>query len=1099
MKRHDAMHPRTILAGLCSLAVLAGVQYASGQVVTRGAEVSNERISVNSASHWEHWSIPTHAVDIVGDAVVPHYFRMRFNVLEDFRTYRRSIDELSWPVDDKFRVHGGVGAFTAVPNVQRTFSLDANGEMKLRSDLNMEKYLDTNFLKYPGNESHLVIDGVLFVVGDTTMTSAKEGALTLKNAETGGTSRLNFATKDKHPFPIYEYFVRQGVSRIGSGSVEQEALFDGDPDTFWEPDADDPIENWWIEIDLGRTVLVDEIALKFVDAGNGDPFRQFKVLSEPGQELILEEAGELELAVVGGTDAPNEDQRSFSFGMEDTQDAAPGWDGRMVETIRIVVFDTKGSRHTRLASETEWQALGPADRGDIVHFVRDQGGFEEPVSREEYEQLPSQRQGRREYYRRERPRLAEVEVWGLGDNIGPGIKQGGGNFDVIGEGVSSPIDAFDGDFNTYFSQQLPTPTLAGRGLMVADLGATFWLDQLRISAVWILHYTTVFDGYIHRGSDGTRDARGRLKWARLSLPERENNQTPQYLQLKDEYPEAPRIRFLETRIVSERDAFRTSSEGAGIVEYQLYTRAYPAEVALESDLFALPGTRNLGRIFWDADTPPGTAIKVRTRSGDLLGKVVRYFDDAGKEISLTAWNSLRRPPPPDTSFVPTSGWSPWSNVYQGSGDRVTSPGLRKYIQAQVKLITDEREAAASIRSLEIELVAPVGERILAEIWPSEVPDPGAVDTFEVYIRPNFIEDPVLSRSLGFDEILLELGGGGVELLELALGADPANGTAEQAFRPAGGTFADQAGAELDVLSNGADSIWVRLPELQTSRDDAERVYHRIASEGDQVPVDQNGVLLSAAAYGLLSGEEQGAVQYFRMEADGALTEVDHLDYVELDPSEQGPVRYFRILQGDGSQFPFSAGGDTLTPAAYRSLSRTERGSVVAAGNLMRVTFAAPVYRNGTTLVLAARNSGGGTDPDAPWQTIEAGDATPALDGNTLSIGVPIRLAALSDVSISPNPFTPNGDGINDAARIGLSVFKITTTRELGVSIHSLDGRRVWSQKQAVSGGAHTVQWTGVDNAGQSVPPGMYICRIELDVDSEEQEEAAVARLISVAY
>ena len=121
MKRHDEMQPRFVLAGLFCLAVLGAAQHASAQVVTRGAEIRNERISVNSASHWENWSIPTHAVDVVGDAVVPHYFRMRFNVLEDYRTYRRSIDELNWPVDDKFRVHGGVGAFTAVPNVQRTF------------------------------------------------------------------------------------------------------------------------------------------------------------------------------------------------------------------------------------------------------------------------------------------------------------------------------------------------------------------------------------------------------------------------------------------------------------------------------------------------------------------------------------------------------------------------------------------------------------------------------------------------------------------------------------------------------------------------------------------------------------------------------------------------------------------------------------------------------------------------------------------------------------------------------------------------------------------------------------------------------------------
>ena len=51
-------------------------------------------------------------------------------------------------------------------------------------------------------------------------------------------------------------------------------------------------------------------------------------------------------------------------------------------------------------------------------------------------------------------------------------------------------------------------------------------------------------------------------------------------------------------------------------------RAYPAEVVLRSDVLALPGARNLGRIFWDADTPPGTRVEVRTRAGNLLDNVV---------------------------------------------------------------------------------------------------------------------------------------------------------------------------------------------------------------------------------------------------------------------------------------------------------------------------------------------------------------------------------------------------------------------------------------------------------------------------------------------
>ena len=102
------------------------------------------------------------------------------------------------------------------------------------------------------------------------MSSKKEGEVTLRNVATGAVSTRDFKTKDKHEMPIYDFFLAQGVSRLGSGSVDAGALFDGDPDTFWEPDPDDPIERWWIEIDLGRTVLVDELVLRFAEEGNGD-------------------------------------------------------------------------------------------------------------------------------------------------------------------------------------------------------------------------------------------------------------------------------------------------------------------------------------------------------------------------------------------------------------------------------------------------------------------------------------------------------------------------------------------------------------------------------------------------------------------------------------------------------------------------------------------------------------------------------------------------------------------------------------------------------------------------------------------------------------
>ena len=173
----------------------------------------------------------------------------------------------------------------------------------------MERFLDANFRKYPGNATHVVVDGELFVLVDTTMTADKEGILALEHAETGQASSLQFSAGDKLPVPIYDYSVRMGISRSGSNPPRVDHLFDGRQDTYWEPDPNDSIDSWWLEIDLGRSVLVDEIVLRFDDAEVGDPFRQFKILASPGQDLLEDEQDEIEFAVVGGTRVPNEGKR----------------------------------------------------------------------------------------------------------------------------------------------------------------------------------------------------------------------------------------------------------------------------------------------------------------------------------------------------------------------------------------------------------------------------------------------------------------------------------------------------------------------------------------------------------------------------------------------------------------------------------------------------------------------------------------------------------------------------------------------------------------------------------------------------------------------
>ena len=127
-----------------------------------------------------------------------------------------------------------------------------------------------------------------------------------------------------------------------------------------------------------------------------------------------------------------------------------------------------------------------------------------------FSQVDPQRQGRLIYYQRERPRLADIEVWSQGDNIALGIVDGGGSVDLTGIFAGTP--GFDGRYESNYLQLVwsPDPRFDNRGVLTLDLGARFWLSYFRmvggISGV---------DEMVLRASDGTRDSNGNLKWEEI--------------------------------------------------------------------------------------------------------------------------------------------------------------------------------------------------------------------------------------------------------------------------------------------------------------------------------------------------------------------------------------------------------------------------------------------------------------------------------------------------------------------------------------------------------------------------------------------------------
>ena len=99
--------------------------------------------------------------------------------------------------------------------------------------------------------------------------------------------------------------VQGGVWKVGSNPGAAANIIDGDPETFWKPDPHDPVEDWWIEINLGRAVPTSKIRLHFPDQEGARPLRVFRVLGSNG---VRQAQGQdfFFFDLIGGTSRLNE-------------------------------------------------------------------------------------------------------------------------------------------------------------------------------------------------------------------------------------------------------------------------------------------------------------------------------------------------------------------------------------------------------------------------------------------------------------------------------------------------------------------------------------------------------------------------------------------------------------------------------------------------------------------------------------------------------------------------------------------------------------------------------------------------------------------------
>ena len=216
------------------------------------------------------------------------------------------------------------------------------------------------------------------------------------------------------------------------------------------------------------------------------------------------------------------------------------------------------------------------------------------------------------------------------------------------------------------------------------------------------------------------------------------------------------------------------------------------------------------------------------------------------------------------------------------------------------------------------------------------------------------------------------------------------------------------------------------------------------------------------------------------------------DAVEIStPSGVVSVDSLRLDEVDQQGFSWTVRDDGLG----FELLLPHRLKPADTGTLIEIDFRSTVLREVGTLF--AGRVFDTTRPHEVRQRILPGEAAPEIESERLSVTTSLSPSLVFSPLVSPNPFTPNGDGINDVVRISYKLLRVTSGVPVVIEIFDLSGRRV---REVYSGtdplGEYSHSWDGTDDSGRSVPPGIFFYRILADLHSGQEIDSGV---LSVAY
>lgn len=165
--------------------------------------------------------------------------------------------------------------------------------------------------------------------------------------------------------------------------------------------------------------------------------------------------------------------------------------------------------------------------------------------------------------------------------------------------------------------------------------------------------------------------------------------------------------------------------------------------------------------------------------------------------------------------------------------------------------------------------------------------------------------------------------------------------------------------------------------------------------------------------------------------------------------------------------------------------------------LVQVRFRATIFGNSASFRALVQNSA----VPGFWQRVDEGDPTELVSSQTVTVLALSGDEIIRDFSLESQVFTPNGDGVNDELVVSFGVARVAAERPVTLTVYDLSGAEAnrIEERRLDPRGNYTFRWDGKDHLGDPVPPGIYLARVKVDVDSGSADNTFVQRVVHVAY